>query len=235
MITLHELPSGFGLPVSVSPYCAKVEVYCRLTGRPYDKTSGDIRKSPNRLVPYVKWPDGSVTAESDAIIARLEAQGDALDAGLSPEDKVRGDGAAMLAQTVLYYACLYARFADPAGWAHQKLLFKKMLPALLRPIVVPMIRKSQIKKCAEHGFASAASYAAGIEAASTLSNEIGDKPFLLGDEPRIADCAVWANVMQTAYTLSPNPPRDAVRNDPILMGYIQRMADRANLEMPPLK
>jgi glutathione S-transferase len=234
VITLYELPPGFDLPVSVSPYCAKVELYFRLTGQAYDKAMGDLRKSPNKNVPYVKWDDGTITADSDAIIARLEGDG-GLDAGLAPEDKVRGAAAAQLAQRVLYFAVLHARFVDPAGWAHQKALVKCLVPALLSPILVPIIRNSQVKRCKENGFGSASSYAAGVEAAATLSKEIGDKPFLLGDEPRTADCAVWANVMQAAYSRASNPPRETVRNDPRLMAYIQRLADRANLTMPPLQ
>ena len=233
MITLYELPSAFGLPTSVSPYCTKLEVYFRLTGQEYTKEKGDIRKSPNKKVPYVKWPDGSLQADSDEIIARLEVEA-GLDAGLAEDDAVRGAAAAQLAQRVLYFGCLYARFADPAGWEHQKPAVKGLVPAFLAPVLVPVIRRSQVKLCAANGFASPSAYAAGVEAATTLSQEIRDKPFLLGDTPRTADCAVWAVVMQTAFTLASNPPREAVRNDPVLMGYIERVADCAHLTLPDL-
>ena len=63
---------------------------------------------------------------------------------------------------------------------------------------------------------------------------LGDKPFLLGDDPHTADCAVWANVMQIAYTKSPNPGRERVRGDEALMGYVARMAERASLTLPGL-
>ena len=63
------------MDVGVSPYCAKTEVYLRRTGRQYTTENGNTLKSPNNLVPYVRWGDGSVQADSDPIVAEFEAKG----------------------------------------------------------------------------------------------------------------------------------------------------------------
>jgi len=53
MITLYEFPAAYGMAVSVSPYCAKVEAYLRLTGHAYEKAKGNVLKSPTKTVPYI--------------------------------------------------------------------------------------------------------------------------------------------------------------------------------------
>src|SRR5690554_190001 len=88
-LVLHQFPPAFGLPISESPPCAKVEAYLRLTKIPYTVAPGDIRRSPNKLVPYIRWPDGTLQGESGDIIARLEGQAQ-LNAAL--DERLRGLG-----------------------------------------------------------------------------------------------------------------------------------------------
>lgn len=235
VITLFQLAPAHGLPVSVSPYCTKLELYFRLTDREFQTRAAYIPKSPNKRVPYVSGVGDGLLADTHEIISALEAATPSLDEGLEDERRSAGQEAEKLAQEGLYFACLYSRFVEPEGWIHQKPAVKAVVPWLLAPILVPIIRKGQIKACAENGFADpAAGYARAEEAAEHLAKLLADKPFLLGEAPRVADCAVWANVLHNAYTPSANPARKAVRSHANLMSYVQRMAARAQLELPPL-
>lgn len=234
MITIFQFPPAFGLPVSVSPYCAKLEAYLRLTGRKYATAVGDVRKSPNKAVPYVTGLGDGLVADSHDIISELERQGPTLDEGLSTEDAELGFRLERRAESDLYFACLHARFVEDAGWAHQKATVKALVPWVLSPILVPVIRSSQVKKCRENDFPDAGSYPRAESAADEIAEQLGDKPFLFGDDPRIADCSVWANLLQNAYTPSANPARDAVRGSSKLVDYIERFAKRAELKLPPL-
>ncbi len=234
MITLYQFPEAFGLPVSVSPYCAKVELYFRLTGRAYRTAKGNVFKSPNKKVPYVGWPDGTMQAESADIIARLEAEGPALDEGLDPAALERGRELERAAEAVLYYSCLYSRFADDDGWVHQRPSVKALVPGLLSPILCPVIRRSQVKLCAENGFDSDGAYSKAIAVTGRIGEALGDQDFMLGDRPRTPDCGVWANLMQVAWTVVPSPARAAVRDHAELMDYIRRVAARADMTLPAL-
>ncbi len=230
MITLYQFPPAFGLPVSVSPYCAKVELYLRLTGREYETAKGNLFKSPNRLVPYVRWPDGTLGADSAEIIARLEKEGPALDEGfeggpLVPEIEV-------LAAGVHYFAALYARFGEDEGWAHQKAAVKAIVPRVLAPILCPLIRKSQIKRCTDAGFTGHEAYERANAGLARISEVLGEGPFLFGDAPRTVDCSVWGSLVQVVSTFSPNPSRDALRADERLVAYVHRLAERADLKLP---
>ena len=232
MITLHQFPPGFDMPVSVSPFCTKLEMYFRLTGRKYKTGKGDVLKSPTRTVPFVRWPEGDLQADSGDIIARLEAKGPSLDAGLSDAEKAAGRALEAEAEKLLYFAVLYARFATPEGWVHQKPGLKKLFPALLSPILTPLIRRSQIKRCRENGFADDSGYPEAVELVHRLSAQLGDKPFMFGDEPRTADCGLWGTLVHAAHTRAANPVRELVRGDANLMAYLDRMAARAKMEFP---
>lgn len=226
MITVHQFPPGCGLPVSFSPFCAKLEAYLRLTGRAYTTVAADPRKSPNKALPYATLPDGSVLADSGAIIARLEAEGPALGTGDAARELQEA------AEVALYHACLHARFTDPEGWREQRKNFEPFIPWLVRPVVMRAIRSSQIKKAAAHGFSGPGDYGKAIDVARRIATALGDRPFLAGDRPAVADCAVWAQVTANAYTPVPNPLRAAVRESSTLTAYIERFATRCAWKLP---
>ena len=235
MITLYQLAPAYDLPVSVSPYCAKLELYLRLTGRKYETKAAYIPKSPNKRVPYVSGIGKGLTADTHKIITSLERATPSLDVGLSEEERSLGQEIETMVQSDLYFACLYSRFVEADGWAHQKSAVKAVVPWLLAPILVPVIRKGQTKACEANGFADPlAGYARAEKAAARVSEFLGEKPFMLGDQPHVADCAVWANTMHNAFTRSENPARAAVRSHANLMDYMARVASLAQLELPAL-
>lgn len=235
MITLYQLPCAFGLPVSVSPYCTKLELYLRLTKREHGIAPANLRQSPNRKVPYVEWPDGRRLADSGEIIRELEGSGGGLDSGLDGATMARGEEYQALAQGPLYFSCLYSRFVEDAGWKFQKEAVREILPPLLAPLIAKMIRRSQKKRCRENGFDRRESYANAIQAIKRLSSALGDRSFFLRDDaPNVADCAVWANLLHIAFTRAESPARMAVRNDRRLREYIDRVAEVAAYKLPPL-
>lgn len=236
MITLYQLPCAFGLPVSVSPYCTKLELYLRLTRREHGIAPANLRQSPNRKVPYIAWSDGRLSADSGEIIRELEAFGGGLDGDLDQAMIARGEEYQALAQGPLYFSCLYSRFVEDAGWKFQKVTVREILPPLLAPLIAKMIRQSQIKRCRENGFDRRESYASAIQAIKQLSGELGDQSFFLQDDaPNVADCAVWANLLHIAYTKADSPARIAVRYDGRLRAYIDRVANLAAYKLPSLE
>jgi glutathione S-transferase len=240
-LVLYQFAPALGLPISESPPCAKVEVYCRLMGIPYSLGPGDIRKSPNGLVPFVRHPDGSLQAESGDILRRLEEERDPakrLDAGLDPEALATAHALAARVEGIGYEACLFDRFADPAGWAHQKpitlALIRRFLPRSIAPVVLPFVRWKQVIRARRAGMRDvAAGHAASVEALRAVSERLEASPFLAGDTPSTADCGAWPNVLHIAATPNSSPPREAARRDDRLAAWVERVAERGGCKLPP--
>ncbi len=232
MITLYELPPAYGMAVSVSPYCAKVEAYLRLAGHSYEKAKGNVLKSPTKTVPYVRWEDGDLMADSDQIIAHLESVGPALNEGMTEAEAAHGAEMQEVAQKAIYYACLHHRFVDEATWPLQKETVRALVPWILSPILTRVIRNAQAKKCAQAGFARNTDYAVGLAAVDALSQGLGDKPFFTGDQPRTFDCGVWGPLANAASTPTPNPVRDTIHADDKLHAFVLRMSERTGLDLP---
>ena len=234
MITVYQLPQAFDLPVSVSPFCAKLEAYLRLTGHPYETAIGDKFKAPAGTMPYVKMPNGSMLSTSTAVVDALEQAGPGLDNALDDTARERGETLRELAEDQLYWPLLYSRFGDPAGWTHQVAAVRPIVPWLLRPVLIPVIKRSQVKRCAEHGWTEQADiYTRGVAVVDALADALGDGDWFLGDAPHSVDCAVWAPVMHASYTRSDNPLTAAVRGHDNLMAFVDRLAQRADLALPP--
>lgn len=233
-LTLFQLPPGLGLPVSLSPFCTKVELYLRITGHDFETAAGDPRKSPNGMVPFLGGIEGERLADSEAILRRLEERRPALDQGLEEEERERARELRELAEHDLYFPCLYGRFADPGGWAHQRAEIRALVPWVLAPILVPIIRRSQVKRCAAQGCADDGCYGMAIAAMNVIEAALGSDLHLLGEHLRTVDCAVVAQLLHTAWGRAPNPARARVRQSDALMAYVGRVVDRADVELPPL-
>lgn len=232
MITMYQFPRAYGQDFSVSPYCAKLELYFRLTDRKYETANGNVLKSPNKLVPYVRWEDGTLEAESDQIIGKLEKLGPTLDAGLSAEAKARGEELAALAQDAIYFSCLYHRFADDDTWRYQRETVHALVPWVLSPILSRVIRRGQVRKCEDAGFKDPSDYQKGLAAVQALSSALSGHDFILDDKPRAADCTVWGNLANCASTATPSPVRNAIRKDDGLSTYIRRLSQMSGLKVP---
>lgn len=235
-ITLYQFPPALGLPISESPPCAKVELYLRLTNTPHELALGDTRKSPNKMVPFVRWPDGTLQAESGDIIARLEqdaAPDNRLDKDLDPKRLARGKALAQSAEQLIYTACLYDRFADPEGARLQRpltvTLVARFIPRFLAHLAAWMLDYKQARKARRGSMANPTlGHATAIAVIDEIVELLGDDPFLCGDHPSTVDCSIWPLILHAAATPNRTPLRDAPGVRPTLCDWAQRVADRAD-------
>lgn len=239
LMVLYMFDHALGLPVSESPPAAKIEVYCHLAEVPYVTELGDTRRSPNRMVPYVRLPDGALLAESWDIVDHLEAQSDEpLDRGLDAQVLASGRALAEEIEVVCYNACLHDRFALAEGWAVQRLILEGYVKQLAPRVVHPMIpiilwgvRRKQLRRAAD----TMADVLAGHALAIGLIEQVGERleasAFLCGDRPSTVDCAIWATLLHLAATPVASPSRDALRKQGVVVAWIERVAARAGLEL----
>jgi glutathione S-transferase len=228
--TLYQfMPMPNDVPqVSSSPFCAKVEAYLILTGRPYETIAGSPPFAPTKTVPYVAY-GGEKFGDSQAIIDRFESETSGsyktLEKGaLSADQRSTSQEVLELVEKKLYFSLLYSKFALDQGWEHQIEEVKFGLPWILRCCLPGRIRAAQIEKCAVHGCSSADTAFSDVGAyLQRLTEVLGDQPFLFGEEPRVADCSLFGFLVNAKDTRYTNPLATAVRENDRLMDFLARM------------
>lgn len=230
MITLYGFRSAFGLP-DLSPFVTKVEAYFHMAGIPFEKKSGDRSKAPRGKFPYIDH-DGAIVPDSSLIIAHCKKHfGDPLDAALGPRDRALLTAFQSMLEEHFYFVTLYLRWQDDRGWALmtpevQALAAGLGVPSFLRPTVANFIRKDVMKNLHAQGMGRHA--VADVEAVGTrimdaLAEQLGDRPFLLGDAPTSLDAIAYAFVAGQIRVPIDNALRARVLSHKNLVDYCERI------------
>jgi glutathione S-transferase len=229
MIRLHQFAPAFGLP-NASPFCMKLEMYLRMAGLPYEAVNaGDVLKAPKRKLPYIE--DGvRVLADSTFIIDHLKASyGDLLDHWLDPVQRAVALAFQRLFEENLYWAVVYTRWADPAGWSKTREAFFSGLPAPLRWILPPLARRGMLNEMHGQGMgrhSPAEIHAIGARDVGAVADFLGDKPYLMGEQPCSLDAVGYAFLANLLWAPVDSPIRDALRERANLVAYCERMKAR---------
>ncbi len=232
-VTLYQLPRAYGLPVSVSPFCVKLEAYFRLAGIDYVSKLGEHRRAPLGKLPYIEF-EGRLMGDSGLIIEWAQARfGDRLDGSLTQDQRLRGLLIRRAFEEHLYFGLLYSRFIDERGWEQQAPVLAGMLPRGLGRIAGPVVlrivranlRAQGLGRLTRHQVYSAA--AADVFAAAA---ELGPRPYLFGDEPTSFDCVVYGMMQHVLVTPFETALTDAARSAPGMKAYVARMRDRLGFD-----
>jgi glutathione S-transferase len=226
MITLYSFPALGSLP-SLSPFCFKLETYLRLTKRDY-KTVYPMTPSgaPKGKLPYIE-DGGRVVADSGFIIDYLKATyGDPLDQDMSEAERAVAHAFRRLFEENLYWTLLYERWFVEENWALTKGdVFDKM-PAPLRPIVVPIVRRAIRKELVGHGMGRHGTEEIrkiALDDLKAVAAFLGDKPYFMGDKPRTIDATAHAFLGAALFLPIKGPLKAELDKLANLKAYCQRM------------
>lgn len=203
MIMLYTFGPAFSLP-DPSPFVVKAEVLLKMSGLPYETTRGDVRKAPKRKLP---WIDDGSTIVADSTLIRLHLEdryGIDFDRGLSAEAKAITWAVEKMLEEHLYWIVVRERWMDDAAFDSGPRHFFVRVPAVIRPLVISMVRR-EIKRNL-HGQGMGRHALADMQRLSARSIDalaavLGDRPWLGGNEPCGADATGFAFV---AGLLSPH-------------------------------
>lgn len=194
MITLHTFGPMFGLP-DPSPFVTKADVLLKMSGLPYRTVVGDLRKAPKGKLPYID-DDALVLGDSTLMRLHLEQRyGIDFDKSLSAAEKGIAWSVEKLLEDHLYWAMVQARWMDNRNFDKGPRRFFDAAPALIRPLVVNMVRRKVRGSLHAQGLGRhtdveiLAMAARGIDAVAAI---LGDKPFLMGTQACGADATVFA-------------------------------------------
>jgi glutathione S-transferase len=115
------------------------------------------------------------------------------------------------AETSLYFAGLYDRFATPAGWSCVSRDYFAHMRFPLRAIAPHLIRRGALRNLHGQGTGRlAASDVADLARrnADALATTLGRRPFFLGDEVHTVDASAFGLL----WAISSNPFESAVRS-----------------------
>ena len=228
MITLHTFGPAFGLP-DPSPFVTKAEVLLKMAGMQFRTDTEGFNKAPKGKLPYIE-DDGERIADSTFIRWHIERKYKFdFDHGLGAEQRAIAWAFEKMAEDNLYWAGLDARWMDDANFYKGPVKFFGSVPALLRPIVVAMVRRQVRKRLQSHGMGrhSGTEIAAlGTRSIDAISDYLGQKPFFMGAEPTGVDATMFAFVAAMLCPAFDTPLRTAAERHDNLKYYVRRMTAR---------
>ncbi|KAJ3035803.1 hypothetical protein HDV00_003383 [Rhizophlyctis rosea] len=218
-----------GLP-SNSGYCLKLETYLRLQHIPYTPVDNPTLKgAPQSKLPFIQY-DGTKIADSEMIIQWLEDEGVCQSMSGQLPDGVRGTVEAFRVMIEeLYTAVVYSKWIPPEN-------FPFTCTTLMADMPVPW-PISRILVSFFHYKISSALYAQGIarrpraeiifltrRQLDAIADQLGDKKWLFGDRPSVADCSLFGVLRTACIADYPwNPIFDYIQTKPNLMTFIDRV------------
>lgn len=227
-ITLFHGPIAWGIP-NVSPFCTKLETYLRMAEISYQTKLGDPRKAPTGKIPYIEL-DGKMIGDSQRIIEALQRKlGDKTDAHLSAAERTRGHLIRRTLEEGTYFVLLYTRWCTEDGWKAYAPVFAPMLPPLIGGPVLSIIRSQVAKSVRAQGTGRQAPgtiYDMGKADFDAIAAELGDKPFLFGDNPSSFDAVLYAFTSGILSFPTDSPIKRHVATLANLVAHCERMQQR---------
>lgn len=228
MITFFHYGRLLGLP-DLSPFVIKTEVLLRMAQIPYQLDSKGYAKAPKGKLPYIS-DRGHVVADSTLIRRYLENEhGANFDGGYGAVELATAWAVEKMLEEHYYFIALHNRWLIDENFAAGPAKFFETVPAMFRPMICKLVR-SKVRKTlhlqgmGRHAQADLDDFAKrDLHAVSLL---LGDKRYLLGDDPCGADATVFAFVTGTLCPAFRSEARSHAQSLPNLVAYRDRMMAR---------
>jgi glutathione S-transferase len=225
MITLYTFGQYFGLP-DPSPFVMKGEMLLKLAKLEYRTNTRGFGKAPKGKLPYID-DDGTIVADSTLIRLHLE-QKHSIDFDRSLSARERGIGWAVdkMLEDHVYWAVVYWRWMNDANFDRGPRHFFKRAPAIIRPIVIKLVRRSVRAKLHGHGLgrhSEAEMTTMACRAYDSLSQILGGNKYLMGDQPCGADATAFAFIASSLAKMFESPLQAKAASLPNLVAYHERM------------
>ena len=225
MIKLIVFPAGLGL-YCPSPFCIKAAYLLQMSGFEWQREDlEDPRKMPMGKLPAMRV-DGKIIADSEAIRAYIEDTGKDLDAGLSDVDRAISRTVIRMVEEHLYFQLLHDRWANDVVWKPVREAYFSHLPPVVRHLVPAMLRRDILRTLKGHGilrYSDAERLARADKDLKAISDLLGDKPFLMGENVTAADCSVAAILGVMRVSPVPSDLSQRVADNPRLSAYLDRV------------
>ena len=224
MLALHTFGPAFGLP-DPSPFCVKGLVLLKLSGLEHTVVTGNVRRAPKGKLPVLD-DNGTQVPDTTFIRWHLEQKHDInFDKALSTAEKATAWAFEKLCEDHLYWGTVYTRWMIDENFDKGPRHFFKSAPALVRPAIVAMVRRDVRRNLYGQGFGRhtrADIEKLMVHGIHALADFLGDKPFLMGDQPCGADATAFAWVGSFLCPVFDGVILETARTRPNLVAYRDR-------------
>ncbi len=228
MIRLYGFGPGVGQP-DLSPFVMKVMILLRMAALPFEKVDGigGARKAPRGKLPYIV-DEGRVVSDSRLIRRYLaDAHGVDFSGGYDERTLMLGLLAERTLEESSYFIAVERRWIRNDGWVVMEKAAFGAMPAPIRLLVAPLVRRSIRMSLKGQGTARLSDREndrLAAENTRAIACLLGDKPYFLGERPCGSDATVLAFAIAATSRAFPGPIRDAILAEPNLAAYRNRLA-----------
>ncbi|GAB1608545.1 failed axon connections homolog [Argonauta hians] len=191
-IILHLIPRIKEAP-NISPFAIKLETYLRMAKLPY-QVEYTAKLSPKNKSPWITY-NGEVVSDSQFIIEYLNKKFNIdLNSNLTAEQQGIARAMQKMVEENLFWALALIRFvycySDPS--------LQKLIPVpkiVIWNVKRIILKQSYCQGLGRHSQSEVEKIA--MEDLKALSHFIGEKKFLMGEEPCETDCAIFGIIAVT--------------------------------------
>lgn len=225
MITLHTFGPAFDLP-DPSPFVAKALMLLKMSGLEFREEVADVTKAPKQKLPWID-DDGTIIADSTFIRRHLEDKhGIDFSGGYDDPTLALGWAVEKMLEEHLYFLIVHTRWMVDENFDKGPRKFFDKAPALIRPLIVRMVRKGIRKTLHLQGLGrhteDEMAFLAKKDFASA-SALLGSKPYLLGDKVCGYDAGFFSFLDSALCATFSHPISDSANEFSNLEDYCARM------------
>jgi len=212
-VVLHQFPRYMSSVVMASPPCFKLETFLRMAKLPYENDYS-MTYSEKGKMPWIEF-NGQAIADSNFCIRFLEKEFQVdVDLHLSDRERAIGHSIRTMLEENTYWALAYTRMVSAYGAASRERIFGlRILPL---KYLARSLAKKQIKEYMwSHGLGRHTEqelYAIAERDLLAVSEILGQKKFLLGDKPCLADATVFAFIAGSAWDMPECPIAELIKS-----------------------
>jgi glutathione S-transferase len=229
MLRVFTFSPLWGLP-STGPFALKLLAWLNLAQIPYEQVYEDNpRKGPKGKNPWIEF-EGERIGDSEIIIDLLSRRfGIDLDSGLSSEQKAIGLAWRRTFEEHFHQVLEWELFLHPSGGSFMRQSMTSKMPPVVGPLIFTALRSHLQKQLYARGLARhppEVIATKGLADVDALAIFLGDRPFLVADQPSMADTSLFGLLAPMAYWPMETPVASHLKTIPALMAYCDRMRRR---------